>query len=266
MSYCSPRSSNEGRSCYRLSDLRRIGKIINENSLESPILLNQLKSNLWEAIRKRLSDSCKNEWCWVDHKIIRGSSDKEFLEGCFRPKHPKGSKKSWLSTSNIYSVMKQYEDYYKDFIFFGPVPINFKDIGMPLSRINLRSLLSVGMRSVGIIFNTDPHTRPGKHWMSMFIDLKKNEINYFDSSPRILVDEVKDLISSVSAQGKLLDLNFVVNINTIKHQYSDSECGVYSIYFITESLKGISYESIVNNIIKDDEMNKKRGIYFRPRE
>jgi hypothetical protein len=54
--------------------------------------------------------------------------------------------------------------------------------------------------------------------------------------------------------------------STIRHQKKDTECGVYAVNFIVERLNGKSFEDIVNNIISDDEMNKKRETtFFRPR-
>ena len=265
MSYCSPKNISNEKTCYKLKDLKEMAKIINKSKNRNVIKVEQNKYQLWEALRRNLSDTCKTEWCWVDHKIIANSSYKPFLEGVFRPKKPIGKNK-WLSTSNIYEVMKQYEDYYKDFVFFGPVPINFASIGMPLSRIDISKLKREKVKSVGIVFNTDPHNKPGQHWMSMFIDLKKNEINYFDSSPKILLPEIKNLIATIERQGKKINIEFTVNINTVRHQMSNTECGVYSIYFLTESLKGRSFDNIVNNIIKDNEMREKRKVYFRPHE
>ena len=34
---------------------------------------------------------------------------------------------------------------------------------------------------IGIVFNLDKHDQEGSHWVSMFIDLKRDGIYYFDS-------------------------------------------------------------------------------------
>lgn len=52
--------------------------------------------------------------------------------------------------------------------------------------------------------------------------------------------------------------------NDTRFQFKNTECGVYSIYFIESFLKGHSYNSILSNIINDNEINKKRNIYYRP--
>ena len=60
---------------------------------------------------------------------------------------------------------------------------------------------------------------------------------------------------------KLLN-NFDIRYNNIQHQFKDSECGVYSIHFITRLVDGESFTNIINNVIKDDKMNNFRKNYF----
>ena len=60
---------------------------------------------------------------------------------------------------------------------------------------------------------------------------------------------------------KLLN-NFDIRYNHIQHQFKDSECGVYSIHFITRLVSGESFDSIIHNVIKDDVMNSFRKNYF----
>ena len=52
--------------------------------------------------------------------------------------------------------------------------------------------------------------------------------------------------------------------NNIRFQYKGSECGVYSIYFQIESLKGKKFKEILDNIVDDDTINKQREVYYRP--
>lgn len=52
--------------------------------------------------------------------------------------------------------------------------------------------------------------------------------------------------------------------NDIRFQFKNTECGVYSIYFIESFLKGNTHDEILSNIIKDNEMNTRRNIYYRP--
>jgi hypothetical protein len=38
---------------------------------------------------------------------------------------------------------------------------------------NLNQQLKDGKTKIGVIFNTDPHTKDGSHWVSLFINIKK---------------------------------------------------------------------------------------------
>ena len=263
--HCSPSHANNGHTCYTVKHLKEMARGINTTlPSSSKISLNHNKQNLWSSIREKLSDECKDEWCWINHGRVKNTINTKMLEKVFRPIHPEGDENVWLSTSDINSVMKQYEEIYPNFVFFGPVPINFKQVSKEVGNINIKTIYNKGVRQIGLVFNTDPSYKKGRHWMSMFIDLHKFEVNYFDSNPKILPDEINDIINTIVDQGKNNDTDFTVNINTLQHQFGPSECGVYSIYFITESLKGRSFSSIVNRIIKDDEMSKNRNVYFRP--
>ena len=53
-----------------------------------------------------------------------------------------------------------------------------------------------------------------------------------------------------------------IKINKRRHQYKNTECGVYCIYFLTSFLEGREFEDIVGNIINDDKMFEKRKNFF----
>ena len=61
----------------------------------------------------------------------------------------------------------------------------------------------------------------------------------------------------------LRDSEIDVRFNKIQHQFKNTECGVYSMNFIIRLLNGETFDDIVNNITKDDEMNACRKEYFR---
>ena len=75
-------------------------------------------------------------------------------------------------------------------------------------------------------------------------------------------EKYKQLTSSKYLKN-FLDGSFDIKYNTKQHQFRNSECGVYSINFIVRLVNGEPYTSIVENITKDEEMNKFRKEYFR---
>ena len=67
----------------------------------------------------------------------------------------------------------------------------------------------------------------------------------------------------MSIQGiKIKGEPFKLYYNDIRHQYKNSECGVYSMHFITEFLNGKTFKEIIQNRISDDNMNQKRKIFY----
>ena len=55
----------------------------------------------------------------------------------------------------------------------------------------------------------------------------------------------------------------IISYNKIRHQFKNSECGVYSVNFILRLLKGELFDNICSNITTDDQVNECRKVYFR---
>ena len=99
---------------------------------------------------------------------------------------------------------------------------------------------------------------------------KKLNINKLIKLKKIPLHEKKKIISNdyqlneylINILDKIGSGFIDVRYNTKQHQFKNSECGVYSIYFILEILKGRTFEDVSNNIIKDEEMNEFRRKYF----
>ena len=225
---------------------------------------------LWSLLDNKLKHICNDEFCWTKQKFI--NNDKEVLDE-FRPEMPskwKNNKNEWLTTLDIEAVMKQYEKKYNDFSFVGPVPIDFDKQLHPgfcvineLCNINLNRLKNAGKNKLGIIFNLDPHDKPGSHWVAMYADFDKlNEIYYFDSYGIREPKEVTTLMNRLKEQSEKLGNKTNIHINNIRHQYKNSECGVYSMHFILKLLEGNKYDEVKNNIIKDDKMEENREKLF----
>ena len=119
---------------------------------------------------------------------------------------------------------------------------------------------------IGIIFNTDPHDKPGQHWISMFINIKKKKIFFFDSTGDKPVKEIMVLVDRIKEQGLNMTpkMNFEFDSNEgIEHQYGNTECGIYSLYFIVHMLEDKMTEHYLKtHILKDEYMEKFRKIYY----
>jgi hypothetical protein len=259
MSYCSPSVKNATYTCFNINALRKIASAYNKK-YNDKINLSLSKKELWNAIRERLSSKCgDDETCWLDYDIAKRETQ------FHKPRSPKGQW-TWLSTVDINQVMRQYEEAYKGFVFFGPLPIDFISIRTELNSIDLGNLVKKGVKSIGIIFNLDPHYKSGSHWTALYINIEQMIIGYFDSYAVCpYPKEINRLINSLNKSAvKVFGKKFLIKCNKIQHQIENTECGVYSMHFIIESLKGRSFEDITKRIILDDEMNKYRSVYFRP--
>lgn len=269
MSYCAP-GKGDGKTCYSYNQLKTMANALNAGLSPSQRIKTTLpKIELWSKIREQLSNECSTEYCWIDQAIIKNTRDTNLLMNTFRPKRPMG-KYQWLTTSNIHDVMKQYEQLYPDFVFFGPVPMDFAESVPEVANVNVKRLYKQGIRKLGFVFNTDPSDKPGKHWISMFVNLDRSNpyIGFFDSfaicPPPPAVQRLINYIKGFSEALYNIPNAFKIECNMIRHQRSNSECGVYSIYFITESLKGKTFQQISGNIVLDEQMNQHRSEYFRP--
>jgi Ulp1 family protease len=94
-----------------------------------------------------------------------------------------------------------------------------------------------GKKKIGVVFNLDTHTKGGSHWVAMFIDLEDKFLFYFNSTGEKMQPQLVKFKDTVMSQGKSIfghDMNFYVN--TVEHQRSNTECGMYCLYFIITCL------------------------------
>jgi hypothetical protein len=143
-----------------------------------------------------------------------------------------------------------------------------------LCHLNVAKLLKRGITQLGMVFNLDRYDEPGSHWVSLYVSLgergklKKtsggtppisiqwpnaytneniggaNEVEgpfvfYFDSTGREAPPEIKALIKRIEDQCDQLTSPIEIksyNNNGQDHQKSNTECGMYSLFFIITML------------------------------
>jgi len=235
----------------------------------------KLPKEIWSKLKEYLKSICNKESCWLKQNFVEGKLDTE-LRDSFAPKSPADWKKNpneWLSSVDILDVMKQYEKAYKCFEFMGPTPIDFDTkmmgdqcVWTELCKFNLQEQINSGKTKIGIIFNTDKHTGGGKHWFSLFINIKKGEIFFYDSAGDMAGKEIQALIDRVIEQGKQLNKPIIFKMDSnypVEHQMGTTECGVYSLYFIVHMLEDkLTGHYLKTHKIKDKYMQQFRKVYF----
>jgi hypothetical protein len=137
---------------------------------------------------------------WINNKYLQLLSDdaKDELENkVFRPEGPQG-RFDWLSTLDINQVLYQYEKKYDGFKFLGAVPIDFMDLDyLPFKKLNFSELEKEGIEKFGIIFNTDKSYQSGKHWISLYCDLKNGHIYFSDSVGKRPPEEINKYMQMI---------------------------------------------------------------------
>jgi len=276
---CSPNPrNNKEYSCLDDETLFKLKDLWNMRHQDAKIDSNDPKV-IWQTIKIYLKSVCNKESCWLKQQFVQGKLDKE-LRNSFAPKSPKEWKKNpneWLSSVDILNVMNQYESAYKCFEFMGPSPIDFdkhmlngKCVWEELCDFNLQNQINSGKTKIGVIFNTDPHNKDGEHWISMFINIKKGNIFFFDSAGDMPPKEIQVFINKIIEQGKKLTtpIYFKSDYNyPVEHQYGNTECGIYSLFFIVHMLEDkLTGHYLKTHKLKDKYMQQFRKVYFNEEE
>ena len=267
---CSPKK-DFNFTCFSSDSLEKIRRQWNKSHPDSKILTNNPKE-MWEKLKDKIGNKCKTEKCWLNQKFMKNNVDSELASFTFAPVAPEKWKRNpneWLTSDDIIKVMKQYEHEYRSYVFIGPSPIDYDNKKMfgqcvwnKLCNFNLQKHIKNGKTKIGIIFNTDPHNLPGSHWICMFIDINNNYIYYFDSNADATPRQINKFANKVIKQSNSLGIKFKYIKNTTEHQKSDTECGMYVLYIITQLLKNKMKPHNFNKRIKDKEMEDLRKILF----
>jgi hypothetical protein len=226
-----------------------------EHHREKPI---KKGPGVWKEITTRLKEACDSAMpeCIVRNLIHKPNA----------PMSWKTNLNEWLSSDDIDRVQKEYAKLLPDYYYVGTVPIDFdkhastgKCLVSALCSLNLKDLKKKGYNRVGIVFNTDVSTGPGEHWIAAYCDFRDDleypQMTYFDSYARKPEAEIQELMQRWAQQMPGMRLQY----SSLRHQYKDAQCGMYSLYFLHCCLFGIPMEKK----IPDDVMAMIRTMFFK---
>ena len=277
--HCSPGKNDVEGSCLDDDIVIKVGKAINrladKNKKLDKIDLSRSNEDIHGDICRQISkiSKCSSEACWQKIKSLMkelGSDKEEFIDS-FKPQMPKKWIKDyneWLSTFEIEDCLEQHLESDKKFYFYGAVPIDFSKCSVSnLCSFDMKKHLDKDETKIGIVFNTDPSTKDGQHWISLYMDLGNHNNNnpgiyYFDSFGRKPPKEIRELIQKVQDQGKKYKCEPYYFYNDYSYQKHNSQCGMYAIHFIKKMLEGISFEKYLNTKLSDKLMIDLRKDYF----
>jgi hypothetical protein len=281
LTHCSPASQKfaqkENFTCFSKNSLIQIAKTYNNTNLNtnSKINLSSNKLTLHKNIKEKMNNICNdNEACWISQ------NNKHLEKKTFRPNKPCAwydNQLTWLNTTNIEDVVKQYEDVYPDFNFVGVFPIDFNEktsmgqcISQEICNLNIERIYKSNIKKLGFIFNLDRHDEDGSHWVALYICLDPNNINYgaffYDSATSGFPPEIHKFMTYISGVVNKINTSkkFAIHKNTKKHQFKNTECGMFSMFFIIQCLKDIKASDVANANIKDESVMLFRDIYYKP--
>jgi hypothetical protein len=215
--------------------VENLRKVYNKEFPESQIPPGDFRT-VWKNIQKHLHKQCNDN---TTECIINSMMEK--------PDAPESWTKNpmeWLSSDDIDKLEKQFMKLFPHYRYLGSVPIDFdkQELGKclvdALCSIKLKDLFKKDYQQIGIVFNTDISTGPGQHWIALFCDIRPElehpRITYFDSYANKPEPEIQRLMRRWKQEWDATQIHskpMKMTYNNTRHQYEDSECGMYSLYF-----------------------------------
>ncbi len=269
---CAPLRSDRVGSCFDAKELEVLAKAWNHTKAgqSTPVVIPSPETQeevrrltLHANLQARFAKHCnKNEACWLDNTELNESLQqlapemyRAIHQSILRPKGMPGSH-DWLSTTEIDNVMTQFEPLFPDFKYIGCFPSDF-------FRLNPREFpgeVVLRYPKSALVFNLDSSKQPGSHWVAVFFESHAGNltIEYFDPTGKPPNRNIKQFLDTPPLDAA------EYKESTYKHQKGDTECGVYSLYYIIERLMGRSFTDSSKHRITDEAVNRFRLFLFRP--
>lgn len=218
----------------------------------------------WKIINQLLSKkelkSCKKEQlCIFDTLVKKKLIDRNLKKELFKTKlKPYGES---LSNYDINNILTPYKNIFKNYIHLGTFP---SDIYHIFDLQNFLKESFANFSKFSIVLNLDESSKPGSHWVAIYIDSQTNTIEYFDSLARKPIKNIKNILKIIKKSFEThYNKHFKIYYNNIKHQGFDSECGVYVVYYIIARIFNYSIQDINNNIKDSQSIAEFRRYIFR---
>ena len=100
----------------------------------------------------------------------------------------------------------------------------------------------------GLIVNTDPHNKPGQHWIAIYKVGRK--LSFFDSFGRSM-GEFKDPFASI-----MRNFSTQLQVTTNKMQYQNmltDTCGQWAIYYILTRICRVKFTGFSSDTLKNEK-------------
>jgi hypothetical protein len=229
--------------------------------------------SLRKALETKLNISAEQEQSFLNALPFEPEEKQTLAKTYLRPQQPAKWKEDpdmWLDSLNIEAVMKQYEEAFPAFEFMGPFPIDFaapdpynrsgekKCLIREICGLKMEDALKQGTKSIGIIYNLDPHFKDGSHWVANYIDIPRHRCYYFDSYGYEPPKQIATFMKWLTTQDPKMKLMY----NARRFQHLGSECGMYSMYFVIRMLAGDEFRPFCRKQPRDSVMLDLRDWLF----
>ena len=266
---------NDRCTCFNIKDVVEFVKLYNRHVSKStlscknciPIKKTQNLFYYLDKLKERVCEGNCSDISFIDKLIESGAMDRQTGDivktTAFKPLGP--LTREWLSNIDIDNVLDQYQNHHTDFLYIDTTPIDFNPNTMfKIYRDSYKNKL--GIRKIATVYNTDPSSKPGKHWIASFVDIKKKTVFFYDSVGSPPPKNIQKLLSKIN--NNLFQNKNKILWNNINHQKKNSECGVFCLYFITTLLDNkTNFATFCKDpLLTDDAVFQKRKIFFRKPE
>lgn len=217
---------------------------------------------------------CPDEACILTHVAFRdraraaGVDPGAELETRFKPRGPRVGTEL-LSNFDIDAVHARWAAAFPGHHHCPFAMMDFASNGDAFGRADLAALFRGGASTFGCVVNTDRSSGPGKHWVAVFADARApagapRTVEYFNSAGN---PPPAPMVAWMERQRAALAEAFgaaeALAVTDVAHQASQTECGVYALYYIRRRLEGAPAAEFAGRLVPDDAMTAFRAHLFR---
>jgi hypothetical protein len=187
---------------------------------------------------------------------------------------------TWLDSGQITHILDNFKTQINEKFFnmgFGTVDFikptcDYKEFNR-LKNVTLNGLIKNGYSTAGAVINTDECNGRGIHWFVLFIDLRNEDeirLEYYNSVNNEMPDNICNFFKKLKSEYEESNTKKrrvkICSMLPHNHQKENSECGVYSLYYIRSRLDGISGDDIIKSELSDDVVHEFRSVIFAPKD
>lgn len=252
--------------CVSDATVAEIGQVIGSAGMPKKAIMDDAKSKL----------GCETEKCVLNKLQDKLGMDvvKREINQNIKVKGPTNTE--LLSNVHIDNTMKQWG---RTWTKFFPYNFNMRNyasysfdrgetVAKPdtLATITFSDLAAKGIKCCGCVINKDVYQGEGTHWMALFADTRtKLTVEFFNSSGNAPAPEWVNWMQKTKNcmeelyPGKPVTM---LNVSSIAHQRSKSECGLYSLFYIWARLHEVPPEYFMTHEVGDEFMFEFRQHLF----